>query len=124
MLFTKNFERIEQLAAKEIELDGRGGAKAAELAQAERAAGESYLTGDGAVGVDAVLRLRAEAEAIGRAIGTVRNIRAEVIAAKFRSQAQDARTAQTLAHDRVGLRNPTCGVPHAAGCAAGARRGG
>lgn len=92
-MFMKSFQTIEALANKEIELDTKAQSKSAELAEAERAAGEAYLDDNGVASVDGVLRLRAETEAIGRAIATVRSQRSEVIGAALRSQAQEARAA-------------------------------
>lgn len=87
MFFQKNLT-LSELSAKELDLDRRLRAKIAELAAAEEALGEAFLTDDsGVADAGAVTKLQAEQAAIGRAIAAVREKRPGAVTAKNRGAA-------------------------------------
>ena len=59
---------IERFATREIELFAQREVKLTDLVQAERQAGEAYLDGDPKASVGRAVRLKAETEALGRAL--------------------------------------------------------
>lgn len=85
-------QTIATLAEKEMSLAAQAESKTLELQAAERAAGEAFLNDEGGNnGVDSVLRLRTELDAIEHAVGAVRARRREVILTSFKAQAKQAR---------------------------------
>lgn len=106
--FTKP-QTLEELATRELELREKRSTVTAALVDAERTAGEAYLTGDdGKAEIADVTRLKVQTDAIGRAIATLRTMRGEVITAKFqreavalRKQASERKSELTKLQDKL-----------------------